>query len=49
MLLDSVKDPQVKSVNLKVAIQFVKDNGIEAQAESGSPLGRVSEDPFIFQ
>jgi hypothetical protein len=30
MLLASVKDPQVESVNLNVAIQFVKDNGIEA-------------------
>jgi hypothetical protein len=37
--LDSVKDPEVKSADLNVARQFLKDNGLEALAESGSPRG----------
>ena len=34
-----MKDPEVKSGDLNVARQFLKDNGLEALAESGSPLG----------
>ena len=34
-----MKNPEVKSADLNVARQFLKDNGLEGLAESGSPLG----------
>ena len=37
-LIDKIKDPEVKSADLNVARQFLKDNGIEALATQGSPL-----------
>jgi hypothetical protein len=33
-----LNDPDVKSSDLHVARQFLKDNGIEALAAEGSPL-----------
>ena len=46
-LLEKVQDPEVKSSDLNVARQFLKDNGIEAIATDNSPLkALVDELPF---
>ena len=37
-LLSRINDPDVKASDLNVARQFLKDNGIEALANEGSPL-----------
>ena len=37
-LLSRISDPNVKASDLNVARQFLKDNGIEALANEGSPL-----------
>lgn len=47
VLLQKVKDPEVKSSDLNVARQFLKDNGIEAIPTDNSPLkALVDELPF---
>jgi hypothetical protein len=46
-LLDRVKDPSVKSSDLNVARQFLKDNGIEGLPVDNSALkSLVDELPF---
>lgn len=46
-LLEKIQDPEVKSSDLNVARQFLKDNGIEAIATDNSPLkALVDELPF---
>ena len=46
-LLDKVKDPEVKSSDLNVARQFLKDNGIDAVPVDNSPLQKlIDEMPF---
>ena len=37
-LLEKVQDPEVKSADLNVARQFLKDNNIDAVPVNGSPL-----------
>ena len=37
-LLSRISDPDVKASDLNVARQFLRDNGIEALANEGSPL-----------
>ena len=46
-LLDKVKDPEVKSSDLNVARQFLKDNGIDAVPVDDSPLQKLLDEmPF---
>lgn len=46
-LLEKIQDPEVKSSDLNVARQFLKDNGIEAIPTDNSPLkALVDELPF---
>ena len=46
-LLEKVKDPDVKSADLNVARQFLRDNGIDAVPTDDNPLGRlIDEMPF---
>ena len=46
-LLERVKDPEVKSSDLKVARQFLKDNNIDAVPTQDSPLQKLIEElPF---
>ena len=46
-LLDKVKDPEVKSSDLNVARQFLKDNGIDAVPIDDSPLQKLLDEmPF---
>jgi hypothetical protein len=50
VLLDKVKDPEVKSSDLNVARQFLKDNNIEAIPVDNSPLkALVDEMPFTVE
>jgi len=47
VLLDRVKDPEVKASDLNVARQFLKDNNIDAVPTEDSPLQKlISELPF---
>ena len=46
-LLERVRDPKVKSSDLNVARQFLKDNGIDAIPVDNSPLKKLMEElPF---
>ena len=46
-LLEKVKDPEVKSSDLNVARQFLKDNGIDAVPVDNSPLEKLMKElPF---
>tara|TARA_Y100000816_G_scaffold78312_1_gene53256 strand:+ start:3426 stop:3647 length:222 start_codon:yes stop_codon:yes gene_type:complete len=46
-LLERVKDPEVKSSDLNVARQFLKDNNIDAVPTQDSPLQKLIEElPF---
>jgi hypothetical protein len=46
-LLEKVQDPDVKSADLNVARQFLRDNGIDAVPTDDNPLGRlIDEMPF---
>ena len=46
-LLEKVKDPNVKSSDLNVCRQFLRDNGIDAVPTDNSPLQRlIDEMPF---
>ena len=46
-LLERVRDPKVKSSDLNVARQFLRDNGIDAVPTEGSSLQRLAEElPF---
>ena len=46
-LLERVKDPEVKSSDLNVARQFLKDNNIDAVPTENSPLEKLIEElPF---
>ena len=46
-LLERVKDPEVKSSDLNVARQFLKDNNIAAVPTQDSPLQKLIEElPF---
>ena len=46
-LLEKVKDPEVKSSDLNVARQFLKDNGVDAVPVDNSPLQKlIDEMPF---
>jgi len=46
-LLEKVKDPDVKSADLNVARQFLRDNGIDAVPTDDNPLGRlIDKMPF---
>ena len=46
-LLEKVKDPEVKSSDLNVARQFLKDNGIDAVPLDNSPLEKLMKElPF---
>ena len=46
-LLEKVKDPEVKSSDLNVARQFLKDNGIDAIPVDNSPLEKLMKElPF---
>ena len=46
-LLKLVKDPDVKSSELNVARQFLRDNNIDCVPVEGSPLQRLAEElPF---
>ena len=40
-LLLRIQDPEVKSSDLNVARQFLKDNGIDAVPVEGSPLSNL--------
>ena len=42
-LLERVKDPEVKSSDLNVARQFLKDNNIDAVPTQDSPLQKLIE------
>jgi len=47
VLLQKVRDPEVKASDLNVARQFLKDNGIEALPVDGSPLKSLLDElPF---
>lgn len=47
ILLQRVKDPEVKSADLNVARQFLKDNNIDAVPTENSPLQQlINELPF---
>ena len=43
-LLERVKDPEVKSSDLNVARQFLKDNNIDAVPTQDSPLQKLIEE-----
>ena len=43
-LLEKVKDPEVKSSDLNVARQFLKDNGIDAIPVDNSPLEKLMKE-----
>ena len=46
-LLERVRDPKVKSSDLNVARQFLKDNGVDAIPVDNSPLKKLMEElPF---
>jgi len=46
-LLEKITDPDVKSADLNVARQFLRDNGIDAVPTDDNPLGRlIDEMPF---
>ena len=46
-LLERVKDPEVKSSDLNVARQFLKDNNIDAVPTQDRPLQKLIEElPF---
>ena len=46
-LLEKVRDPEVKSSDLNVARQFLKDNGIDAVPVDNSPLEKLMKElPF---
>ena len=46
-LLEKVKDPEVKSSDLNVARQFLKDNGNDAVPVDNSPLEKLMKElPF---
>ena len=46
-LLERVKDPEVKSSDLNVARQFLKDKNIDAVPTQDSPLQKLIEElPF---
>ena len=46
-LLERVRDPKVKSSDLNVARQFLKDNGIDAIPVDNSPLEKLMKElPF---
>ena len=46
-LLERVRDPKVKSSDLNVARQFLKDNGIDAIPVDNTPLKKLMEElPF---
>ncbi len=45
--LERVRDPKVKSSDLNVVRQFLKDNGIDAIPVDNSPLKRLMDElPF---
>ena len=47
VLLEKVKDPNVKSADLNVARQFLRDNNIDAVPTEDSPLQKlIDELPF---
>ncbi len=47
VLLEKIKDPEVKASDLNVARQFLKDNGIEALPVEGNNLSKLAEElPF---
>ena len=46
-LLEKITDPDAKSADLKVARQFLRDNGIDAVPTDDSPLQKlIDEMPF---
>ena len=46
-LLERITDPDVKSADLNVARQFLRDNGIDAVPTDDSPLQKlIDEMPF---
>ena len=46
-LLEKITDPDVKSADLNVARQFLRDNGIDAVPTDDSPLQKlIDEMPF---
>jgi len=46
-LLDKIRDPEVKSADLNVARQFLKDNNIDCIPKSGNTIGKLAEElPF---
>ena len=46
-LLEKITDPDAKSVDLNVARQFLRDNGIDAVPTDDSPLQKlIDEMPF---
>lgn len=50
VLLEKVRDPEVKASDLNVARQFLKDNGIEAVPVEGSNIANLaSELPFSIE
>lgn len=47
LLLDKLKDPEVKSADLNVARQFLKDNDISAIPADNNALSQLLQDlPF---
>ena len=46
-LVEKITDPDVKSADMNVARQFLRDNGIDAVPTDDSPLQRlIDEMPF---
>ena len=49
-LLDKIKDPEVKSADLNVARQFLKDNNIDCIPRQGNSIGKLAEElPFKLE
>lgn len=49
-LLDKIKDPEVKSADLNVARQFLKDNNIDCIPREGNSIGKLAEElPFKLE
>jgi hypothetical protein len=49
-LLDKIRDPEVKSADLNVARQFLKDNNIDCIPKQGNSIGKLAEElPFKME